>query len=603
LRPLAKTWHLLPHDRGAVERLATTTQLPPIVAQLLLNRGLHETEPVRRFLDMPFRGLHPPELLPGASAAAERLHAAVRQGRKVCIYGDYDVDGLTGTAILYQTLRLLGAPVDYYVPHRLDEGYGLSSEALAQIAAAGASLVVTVDCGITSLAEAEEARRLGLELIVTDHHEFKERGTGDEGREMPDSSRPIQLPRADELVHPRLPGGNYPFGDLSGSGVAFKLAWALCQKFSGATRVTPQFRDFLVESVILAALGMVADCVPLQDENRICVRHGLARLKQTSSVGLQALIQAAGLGEKPDLCAADIGFAVAPRLNAAGRLGCARLVVDLFTTRSTSHAAELARYLNKQNEDRQRIERRILEEARDQIAGLDLDNTPALVLASRDWHAGVIGIVAGRLAEQYARPALLIAMRDEPAVGQGSGRSVSGFALHEALQACGDGLISHGGHAAAAGFKIAHSQVDAFRERFCAHAARHFQAGKPVARLAIDAELPLSVLTAGLVQTVARLEPYGAGNPRPLFLAGPVQIVGTPRKVGKGERHLQFRLQQQQTTLPAIGFNLAERTEELLSAGGQCCLVFTPKFNDWQGWRSIQLEVADFQPGARARLD
>jgi single-stranded-DNA-specific exonuclease len=585
LRAAAKVWHLLPHDRGAIERLGEALRLPPLVAQLLLNRGIAEPELVRRFLQTPYNGLHDPARLPGVAEAADRLHEAVRQGRRICVYGDYDVDGLTGTAILWQALRFLGAPTDFYVPHRLEEGYGLNVEALEQIARTGTSLVVTVDCGIASLAEAAEARRLGLELIITDHHEFKDR-----------------LPVADVLVHPRLPGGSYPFGDLSGSGVAFKLAWALCQRASGATRVTPRLREFLVDSVALAALGMVADCVPLHDENRIIVRHGLARLRETSSLGLRALLDVAGLGNKSDLCAADISFGLAPRLNAAGRLGCARLVVDLLTTTSRERAVDLARYLDAQNGQRQQIERRILSEAQEMLAGIDLDGTPALVLASAGWHPGVIGIVAGRLADRYARPVLMIALREELGLGQGSGRSVPGFLLHEALQACGDDLLGHGGHATAAGFTIHPGRIDAFRDRFCACAARHFQAAPPAPRLVIDAEVPLDLLTPGLIESLTRLEPFGAGNPRPRFLAGPLQVVAPPRRVGKGERTLQFRVRQQQALLPAVAFNLADRTEELMSAGGSCCLVFTPGFNEWQGRRTIQLEVVDFQPGTQARL-
>lgn len=581
-----KTWHLLAHDRAGLERLSRALAVPPVVAQLLLNRGLHDPEAARHFLASPFRGLREPDLLPGAAEAADRLHAAVRDGRRICVYGDYDVDGLTGMAILGEGLKLLGATVDYYVPHRLDEGYGLNEDALRQIAEGGASLVVTVDCGIASVAEADEARRLGLELIVTDHHEPKAR-----------------LPRADALVHPRLPGTAYPFGDLSGSGVAFKVAWALFQRASGSTRVTPRFREYLHDSVALAALGMIADVVPLRDENRIFVRHGLARLPGTSSVGLKALIEASGLNARPDLRASDVSFTLAPRLNAAGRLGCARLVVELLTTTSAPRAAELARFLDGQNQQRQQIERRILAQVREQLQAYDGDRTTALVLADRDWHPGVIGIVAGRLAETYARPVLLVAVGKDGTVGLGSGRSVPGFPLHEALSACGDGLLSHGGHAAAAGFRIPFDLIDSFRERFCAYAAEHFRAGPPAPRLVLDAEVPLSVLTFSLVESLNQLEPYGAGNPRPLFLAGQLQVVGEPRRIGGGERHLSFRVRQEGTTLRAIAFNHGERVEELMSADGWCSLAFTPSINEWQGYRSVQLEVKDLQPGRQARLE
>lgn len=580
-----KTWQLRAHDGGDIERLGNALRLSPIVAQLLLNRGHGEPESARRFLHSPFRGLHEPELLPGVTAAADRLHEAILQHRRICIYGDYDVDGLTGTAILWEGLRLLGAEVDYYVPHRLDEGYGLHGGALGKIAEKGTAIVVSVDCGIGSVVEAAEARRLGLELIVTDHHELKD-----------------QLPLADVLVHPRLPGTGYPFGELSGSGVAFKLAWALCQRASGSTRVTPQFREYLLESVTLAALGMIADVVPLHDENRIFVRHGLARLQRTSSVGLKALLEVTGLSGKSVLRALDVGYTLAPRLNAAGRLGCARLVVELLTTSSSSRALELARFLDKQNEQRQQIERRILAQALEQLEHNDLANTPAIVLASADWHAGVIGIVAGRLVDRCSRPVLLIALRPETEIGQGSGRSVPGFPLHEALAACGDGLLSHGGHAAAVGFKIPQALIEPFRARFHAYAAQHFQTRPHASCLAIDTEVPLGALTPRLVDSLGQLEPYGAGNPRPLFLAGPLQIVGGLRMVGGGDRHISFRVRQQSTEIRAIAFNMADRAEELMSSEGWCSLVFTPSINDWQGRRSVQLEVRDFQPGQQARL-
>jgi len=267
--PLAKSWQLLPHDRFAVERLADALRCSFIVAQLLLNRGLSTPDQARRFLDAPLNGLHQPDLLPGVTQAVECITAAIQAGKKICVYGDYDVDGVSGSAILLQVLKLLRAQVDLYLPLRLTEGYGLNCEALREIARNGAAMVITVDCGIASIDEAEEARKLGLELIVTDHHEFKD-----------------TLPNAAVLVHPRLPGTSYPFGKLSGSAVAFKLAWALAQRDSGGPKVTQRFRDFLLDSVALASLGIVADVVPLHDENRILVRHGLARMMKSPLPGL-----------------------------------------------------------------------------------------------------------------------------------------------------------------------------------------------------------------------------------------------------------------------------------------------------------------------------
>jgi single-stranded-DNA-specific exonuclease len=306
------------------------------------------------------------------------------------------------------------------------------------------------------------------------------------------------------------------------------------------------------------------------------------------------------------LRATDVSFKLAPRLNAVGRLGCARLVVELLTTTSPQRAADHARCLEEQNRQRQTIERRMLGQAREMVEKNGLGQAPALVLASPDWHGGVIGIVAGRLAEQYARPALLIALRKEqgdgPPVGQGSGRSIAGFPLHEALQACSDVLMSHGGHKAAAGFRVRADSVDLFRERFLAVAQTFFPSGLPAPRLVLDAEIPLSALTLGLVKDIDRLEPYGSENHRPLFLAGGLQIANEPRRMGEGERHLNFRVRQHNTTLRAVAFNMGDRCSELMSAGGQCCLAFTPKINEWQGYRNVEIEVADFQPGPQARL-
>jgi single-stranded-DNA-specific exonuclease len=591
--PPNKTWRLLPHDREAVDRLGRSLRVSPVIAQLLLNRGVSAPEDARRFLDAPLNGLHPPELLPGVPAAVERILAAVRDRQRICVYGDYDVDGMTGTAILYRGLQLLGAEVEFYVPDRLTEGYGLNREALRLIAESGTKLVITVDCGIASLEEAEEARRLGMGLIVTDHHEMKD-----------------DLPAADVVIHPRLPGTGYPFGSLCGAAVAFKLAWALCQKHCGGEKVTPLFREFLLDSVGLAALGVVADVVPLVDENRIIVRSGLTRLAKTPPLGVQVLCAAAGIEVGGELRSADVGYRLAPRLNAVGRLGQARLAVELLTTRQRERAVDLARYLESLNSERQWKERALLTQAKEMIEAEGRGDDPALVLAGAGWHLGIVGIVAGRLAEQYGRPALLMALPPENAppdteygkLAVGSGRSIEGLALNEALKACGDLLVGHGGHPMAVGFRLLPDNVDAFRRRLCAEVKARFPGGVPAPSLTLDAEAPLGALTVGLLNDLDRLEPYGAKNRRPLFLAGDLRVEGEPRRVGQGERHLSFRVRQGGVALKAIGWGLAERAGELMAAGGACCLAFTPKRNQWQGRVSVDMEVTDFQAGAQARL-
>jgi single-stranded-DNA-specific exonuclease len=585
-----KTWHLLPHDEAAVGRLSRELGVAPVVAQLLLNRGLARDADARRFLDSPLAGLHPPQTLPGVTEAVELLFDAIRQRKKVCVYGDYDVDGTTGTAILKRVLQVAGVKADIYVPNRMEEGYGLNEAAMEQLAGEGVQVVVTVDCGIASVREARAAQRLGLTLIVSDHHEMTE-----------------SLPDAAALVHPRLPGTSYPFGHLSGSAVAFKLAWALAVKVCGSEKVSVPFREALLDGVALASLGVVADVVPLLDENRIIVKHGLARLRQQPPVGLKALIEAAGLKIGDELRASDIGFKLGPRMNAAGRLGCARLVVDLLTTTDAGHAAQLARFLEEQNIKRQTLEREMVRTAREMVSAIPLDYTPALVLANPHWHAGVIGIVASRIAELYGRPTLMISLtkageNDERIVGRGSGRSIPGFALNEALRACSDLLLSHGGHQQAAGFRILPDNIDAFRERFYDHARRFFPEGPPTPTLTLDAEVPLAALAVKLVKDLDRLEPYGSANRKPLFLASGLQVEGEPRKVGQGERHLSFRVRQGGTFLKAIAFGMSDRVEELMSRGGTCCLAFTPKINEWQGRQSVDLQIEDLKAGADVRL-
>ena len=582
---VVKRWHLLPHDPDAVGRLARELSLSPVVAQLLLNRGVHQADDARRFLEPSLAGLHPPQMLPGVDQAAELLMQAIRDKRKICIYGDYDVDGVSGTSVLKQILLAAGGNIDFYVPNRLEEGYGLNAEALTQIAADGSSVVVTVDCGIASLAEAEVARRLGLTLVVTDHHEMKE-----------------TLPCATVLVHPRLPGTSYPFGYLSGSAVAFKLAWQVAVKASGSEKVTPRFRELLLDGVALAALGVVADVVPLWDENRILVKHGLARLRQHPPLGIKSLMEVASVPEAPK--ASDIGFKLAPRLNAAGRLGCARLVVELLTTTSTDRAKELAHYLEDQNLQRQTLERTMVKIAREQADRSPL--TPALVIASGQFHPGVIGIVASRLVDLYGRPTLMIALRTEgesgATIGHGSGRSIPGFPLNEALHGCGELLLGHGGHKQAAGFRILPDRIDEFRERFCAVTAGYFPEGPPPPSLELDAEVTLASMTVKLVKDLDKLEPYGSDNDPPLFMAGDLRVEGSPRKVGQKEQHLMFRVRQGDTTLKAIAFGMAERMEELMSADGACCLAFTPKINVWQDRESVDLQIEDIQAGPRATL-
>jgi single-stranded-DNA-specific exonuclease len=586
-----KHWHLRPSDPAATNRLAAAARVSSVVAQLLLNREITDPGAARRFLDARLAGLHPPLALPGVEAAAERIVRALKDKSRICIYGDYDVDGVTGTAVLLFVLGKLGADVQFHVPLRLSEGYGLNAEKIRELAQTGVSLVVSVDCGIASLKEAEVAREVGLELIITDHHEMK---MGLDGKPL--------LPPASVLVHPRLQTTvPYPFGDLSGAGVAFKLAWAVAQRACGSEKVTPELRDTLLDTVGLAALGLVADVVPLRDENRILVRHGLERIRTNPSVGLKALLAASGVKPEQVLTSEDVGFKLAPRLNAAGRLGCASLAVELLTTASPSKAAELARQLEALNTQRQSHERKYTAQAKEMVER-DFANDPAIVVAE-DWHPGVVGIVASRLVDYFGKPALVIALPPNEPVVTGSGRSIPGFALHQALVACDALLEGHGGHAAAAGFKVRRERIPAFRDRFNAYVATHFPGGAPAPCLTLDAEVPLSAITHGLLKDLDKLEPYGAGNAKPKFLASGLKAEAA-RLIGTGEvqRHMDFRVRQGETTIRCVAWGMADRMEELMSAGGDCCIAFTPKINEWQGYKKIELQVIDLKPGKTVEL-
>jgi single-stranded-DNA-specific exonuclease len=577
---MTSRWQLMPHEPSRISALSQHAGISPLLAQLLLNRGIEEPAAARVFLEARMNSLHDPECLPGASAAAERIVRAVRDGRKIVIYGDYDVDGVCGTSILWSCLRLAGADdsqVAYYIPHRVEEGYGVNREALRRLAEdEGASLVVTVDCGISAVEEARVARGLGLEFIVTDHH-----------------TPGPELPAADVIVHPRLEGSRYPCTDLCGAGVAFKVAWQVCKGFGDGKKASPHLRDFLVQSIGLVALATVADVVPLGDENRVMVRHGLDGMFRAPTVGMRALLEVCGCLGKKRLTTGMVGFGIAPRINAAGRLERAIKAVEMLTTGDTAIARERAEELDRCNTERQEVEHRIVGEAQEMIrAQGGLGDRAAIVLGRDGWHPGVIGIVASRLADIYHRPAVVVAL-GEP-VSQGSARSIPGFDLYEAIHACSDGLIGFGGHKAAAGLKLKPDAFEPFAESFERHCRSLLTQEQLRKVLAIDAEVLLGMLTLRVVEEIERLEPHGIGNPRPLLVANRLKVVGAPRVVGERKNHLQFRVAQGTTIVKAVAWNLAERAKGL-AADSVCSLAFHPAINEWNGRREVQLEVKDFQ--------
>jgi single-stranded-DNA-specific exonuclease len=575
-RHTEREWVLAaPHpDR---EQLARAANIPLTLAQLLLNRGVSTAADVRPFLVPDFKALLPPEELPNALAAARWLLAAVREKKKIAIYGDYDVDGVTGTAILWQTLKLVGADVGFYIPSRLEEGYGLNADAVAKLAADGTQVLVTVDCGITALEEARQARALGLELIITDHHQPQ-----------------AKLPDAAVTVHPTACGASAN-PDLSGAGVALKIAWALAKEASGGERVGPAYRDLLLDATTFAALGLIADVVPLTGENRIIASFGLRHLKQSRNPGLRALLEVSGLTNKPSYDDYDVGFVLAPRLNAVGRMGHARLAVELFTRADGPRAREIATTLDAENRRRQEVERSIVREAEALVVekGFDRESCRGIVLASPAWHPGVIGIVAARLVERFRRPTVLIAL--EGGRGQGSGRSVRHFPLHEVLERCREHLESYGGHAMAAGVRLRAEQVDGFTAAFQAEAARRLTPADLRSKVQLDDELPLRDLTAELVDQIHQMAPFGPGNPRPRLATLEVELVDAPRVVGMNGAHLQFTVRQENAYRKAIAFGAGSQAEEL-TQHRRLRVAFEPLINEWNGQRKVELKVIDWRP-------
>ncbi len=557
----------------------------PLIARLMRRRGVADAAAAESFLKPKLTDLHEPALLPGAVAAAERMQQAVADGQPIVIYGDYDVDGITASAILWHTLTLAGANVSCYVPHRLEEGYGLNVEAIEQLGR-DRPLIVSVDCGVTAHEPAAAAKAAGVDLIITDHHE------------LPDGP----LPPAHTVVHPRLTSEHtgqadtpaYPFGYLCGAGVAFKLAWQFARTSSGSERVPQAFRALLLDLLSLAALGTVADVVPLVDENRVITSHGLGQVKRTRFAGLNALIDASRLRQEK-VNAFHVGFVLGPRLNACGRMGHASKALHLLTQASADEAAESAAFLAGENERRRQTQKQIVEEAQQMVieGGHNRDDRRAIVLGKAGWHAGVLGIVAARMTELFARPVVLLNLDNGEA--HGSARSVDGVALHEAIASCAPLLNSHGGHAMAAGVRLDADNVDAFREKLIEHVNGVLAVEDMVSAVDIDADCALSQMNQPMIEQVLRLAPFGRGNAHPLFCARQVQIAAPPQVVGREGMHLRLQLRQGQTYVNGIGFGLGELIGEL-PAGMQIDLVFEPTIGLFQGQTQCEYHIKDIKP-------
>ncbi len=558
-----KLWRIGPECTEQVARLARGLGVSPVVAQVLVNRGVCDEDTARLFLHGGREALPDPYLLLGMERAVARIGAALTAGEKITVYGDYDVDGVTATALLCRVFERLGGAVDYYIPERQNEGYGLNAAALESLCLAGTRLVVTVDCGIS--ASAEIAAMAGrMDIVVTDHHQ-----------------PPETLPPAHAVLNPKQIGCTYPEKNLAGVGVAFKLCQALWRHFKvdGA-----ELYDYLD----LVAVGTIADIVPLTGENRLLVKLGLARLAATDNIGLQALMKAAGLpADKIDT--GRVGFGIAPRLNAAGRLSHAAAGVELLITGDSARAAELAAELDAENNRRQTVEKQLLTAAEEMLAGDDPGSRKVLVLAGGDWHPGVIGIVASRLLDRYYRPVVMISVRD--GIGKGSCRSIPGFDIYRALEQCADLLIQFGGHQYAAGLTVEAAKIDLLRDRLNAIAAATLTAEDYQPVLNIDSRVALAEIDTALLQQLAALAPHGAGNPSPVFVCEELAVTGV-RPVGQEGRHLKLRVRRERANGDVIGWNLGGLAARL-EGDATIDLAFVPEFNEWQGQTSIQLKAHD----------
>jgi len=571
---LSKRWEIAPENPRVEEKLTAALQIRPLAARLLVNRGITSIEAAREFLTPSLQRLHDPFLMRGMAEAVNRLTRSIQSQESIVIYGDYDVDGITATAVLSWFFRDIGVPVPYYLPHRMREGYGLNAEAIRKLADQGTRLLITVDCGITGHHEVQLARRLGMDVIVTDHHQV-----------------PPTLPDAVAVLNPHQSECGYPAKELAGVGVAFKLVMALRGRLRQEARwagKTPNLRRHLD----LVALGTIADIAPLQGENRILVKHGLQELTRSQKLGVQTLKHVTHIAEQ-NIGPRQVGFTLAPRLNAAGRLAAAQAGVELLLSENAEQAEKLALYLDSVNRERQLAQAQIYAEAKAAIeADGRADSRWAIVLASEHWHPGVVGIVASKLVEEYGRPTVLIGLEGD--TGKGSGRSIAAFHLYNALVACRELLAGFGGHEHAAGIRIHREQVPRFEETLNRVAGEQLTRVDCTPLLPIDAEVRLQEIDDSLLQFIERLEPFGEGNPQPLLLARGVEIAGAPTLVGREQQHLRLTFRQGDMLLPSIGFAMGERLTQAKT--GVLDIVFTPQRHVWKEREELQLVLRDLAP-------
>jgi single-stranded-DNA-specific exonuclease len=546
---MEKRWNIKEIEDGfAVETLADSLKIYEVLARLLVERGIKSYNDAKKFFRPSLDSLYDPFLMDGMETGTYRLIQALTENQLITVYGDYDVDGTCATAILYLFLKELDANVDFYIPKRLSEGYGISKLGIDQVKSKGTSLLISVDCGITAIEETEYANQLGMDVIICDHHQPKE-----------------ELPNALAVLDPLKPGCNYPFKYLSGAGIAFKLAQGLAERIGK--------REAPLAYLDLAALAGAADIVPLTDENRVIVSEGLRLINESPRPAVAALIEASHL-DPGNLTSGQIVFTIAPRINAVGRMGDAERAVELLITKDKTEAMQLAAVLENENYERRKIDVDTFDEAMQLVENsLDLDNEMAIILHQEEWHPGVIGIVASRLVEKYYRPTIMLTTID--GVAKGSARSISNFDIYEALQKCEDSLIHFGGHKAAAGLAIEIEKLNEFKERFNEVVRTSIKETDLMPELTINSELRFSEITPKFLRILDLFAPFGPGNMRPVFLSKNVKVVNTPRIVGNDHLLCSFKQDGTNKVFDCIGFNMKDFYDTLINSNGDLNIVYS----------------------------
>ena len=560
-----KKWEICEQDKELVEKVAKENNLSELMATLLVNRGIVDKKDIEIFLAPTRNDFHDPFLMPDMKEAVDRIEQAIEKNEKIIIYGDYDVDGVTSITVLKKFLESRGmTDVGYYIPKRLDEGYGLNKEAVKKIYDKGYQLIITVDCGITGMEEIEYAYSLGMEVIVTDHHEPLD-----------------EIPKAVAVIDCKRKDSEYPFKGLAGVGVVFKLTQALSQRLGLEEKEYLKYLD-------IVCIGTISDIVPLVDENRVISKLGLKLVAQTRCLGLKSLLEA-NVGKNSVINATTVSFGIAPRINACGRIGYETEAVKLFTTENLQEARQTTEKLNTYNKTRQEIEKNIFEEAKEIIEKNQMQDRNTIIIGKEGWHHGVIGIVASKITELYFKPTILIGFEDN--IGKGSGRSVPGFDLHEALHSLGIYLDKYGGHEMAVGVTISRENFDEFAEELEKKAQEaHTEQIVPI--ISIDKEITAKELTLEMAESLMELEPYGTSNKVPIFLVKNLKIDSI-RTLVEG-KHLKLTLQDGANLINGIGFNLGKYADEFL-LGDKVDIIGMIEINVFNNIKNIQINIKDMR--------